>query len=125
MVDRIGGRSAPLAREAILAAMKSQARAAEKVQARAAEALPQGAAVAGPQAPAQPNFADAIKNGIAEINAEVQQAEALPADLAKGDVKDLTEVATRLKSADLTFKFSMQIRNKLLDAYREVMRMQV
>ena len=35
------------------------------------------------------------------------------------------EIAARVKRADLSFKFAMEIRNKLIDAYREVMRMQV
>ena len=38
---------------------------------------------------------------------------------------DLHEVATLLKQSELSFDFAMQVRNKFIDAYREVMRMSV
>ena len=133
MVDRIGGRSAPLAREAILAAMKAQARAAEDVHRSGAEtsvrSLALGNTPAGETAAAGETkaggFVAALEKGLAEIDSEVRTAESLPNDLVNGEVKDLSEVAARLKTAELTLRFSMEIRNKLLDAYREVMRMQV
>lgn len=128
MVDSIGGRTGPLAREARLAAMKSQARAAAEVRTEAAQ-VDAGAAgsPADMAAPATnaPDFAQALRDGVAEVNASVQDAEALPEELARGDVGSVAEVATRLKTAELSFRFSMEIRNKLIDAYREVMRMQV
>ena len=45
-------------------------------------------------------------------------------DVVKGDV-DLHEVAAQLKESEITFQFALTVRNKLLDAYREVMRMSV
>jgi flagellar hook-basal body complex protein FliE len=42
----------------------------------------------------------------------------------KGDL-DLHEVTTQIKQTELAFEFSMQVRNKFIDAYREVMRMSV
>jgi flagellar hook-basal body complex protein FliE len=42
-----------------------------------------------------------------------------------GRIDSAHEVAARIKRADLTMKFSMEIRNRLIDAYREVMRMSV
>ena len=56
---------------------------------------------------------------------QVREAEGLPKDLMAGKVTDFHEVAIQLKQADLSFRFAMEIRNKLIDAYREVMRMHV
>ena len=38
---------------------------------------------------------------------------------------DLQETMIALEKADVSFKLMMQIRNKVLDAYQEIMRMQV
>jgi flagellar hook-basal body complex protein FliE len=42
-----------------------------------------------------------------------------------GRVDDFHEIAVQIKKADVSFRFAMEIRNKLIDAYREVMRMPV
>ena len=123
MVDGIRGRSGSLANEAILAAMKRQAARTEEVRGGAA-------AIGGPsqevgEAGDAKSFAEAVREGLADVDAQVKDSEALPQDLVSGEVGGVTEVATRLKTAELTFRFSMEIRNKLIDAYREVMRMQV
>ena len=125
MVDRIGGRSGSLAHEAMMAALKKHARAAEEVRTQAAQSPSIASQTPSTGSTGGPDFAAAIKDGLAEVNAEVQRAEALPEELVTGEVGDLSEVAARLKTAELTFRFSMEIRNKLIDAYREVMRMQV
>ncbi len=45
--------------------------------------------------------------------------------LASGEVKDIHEVMSALAEADVSFKMMMTIRNKLIDAYKEIMKMQV
>lgn len=122
MVERIG--SGGLQREAILAALRRQAAQADEVRGAAADVAsgsgPRRAGEAGP-----PAFAGALEQGLRAVDAEVKAAERLPEDLALGRVEDFAEIAARVKRADLSFKFAMEIRNKLIDAYREVMRMQV
>ena len=120
MVDGIGKGS--LAHEAIRAALDSQSRAADAVRdaargVRGDEARP----VAGQRA----EFADSLVRGLAEVDTQIKKAESIPDDLVSGRVQDFHEVAVQLKQADLTFKYAMEIRNKLIDAYREVMRMNV
>lgn len=70
------------------------------------------------------NFANAMVESLGEVESTVRETDALPKDALKGDL-DFHEVATRVKEAELSFNFAMQVRNKLLDAYREVMRMSV
>jgi flagellar hook-basal body complex protein FliE len=120
MVERIG--SGGLQREAILAALRSQAAQTDEVRQAAA------GVVSGPgkaEETAKPAFADVLGEGLRSVDTEVKAAERLPQDLILGKVEDFSEIAARLKRADLSFKFAMEIRNKLIDAYREVMRMQV
>ena len=121
MVDRIG--SSGLQREALMAALRKQAGQTADVR-NAADEI---AKVAGrPESGVQgPDFSGALKDGLKAVNAELQSAERLPEDIALGEVNDFHEIAARVKRADLSFKFAMEVRNKLIDAYREVMRMPV
>lgn len=70
------------------------------------------------------DFAEVITNSLAEVEGVVRETDALPRDAVRGDL-DFHEVAARVKEAELSFNFAMQVRNKLIDAYREVMRMSV
>jgi flagellar hook-basal body complex protein FliE len=120
MVERIG--SGGLQREAILAALRRQAAGVDQVHQAAA------GVVAGPgaaQDAEKPAFAEVLGEGLRSVDTEVKAAERLPEDIALGRIEDFSEIAARIKRADLSFKFAMEIRNKLIDAYREVMRMQV
>ncbi|MEM9381982.1 MAG: flagellar hook-basal body complex protein FliE [Planctomycetota bacterium] len=69
-------------------------------------------------------FAEALQKGIGSVDAQVDRTNAIHVDVLEGRV-DLHEVAAQLKESEITFQFALQVRNKLLDAYREVMRMSV
>ncbi len=118
MVDRIGQGS--LARTAIEAALKRQAEAARKMQERALE-------LEGTQAnPAQPgNFASTLAQGIQDVNATVRQGDELAQQVIAGQVTDFAQAAAQIKEAGLAFRFALEVRDKFVDAYREVMRMNV
>ncbi len=45
--------------------------------------------------------------------------------LATGQVESLDRVMIDMEKADIALQFTMQIRNKILDAYQEIMRMQI
>lgn len=45
--------------------------------------------------------------------------------LAVGEVENLHQVMMSLEKAKLSFELSMQVRNKLLEAYQDIMRMQI
>ena len=120
MIQGVGqGGLAKAAIEAALASLQQRGVRTEGLPARGAE----GAAVAG-AAPA-PSFSDALTQGIAKADESIKASETLPVDLLTGKVGDFHEVAGQLKQAELAFKFSLEVRNKLIDAYRETMRMSV
>jgi flagellar hook-basal body complex protein FliE len=110
MVERIG-RDNALAREALQAALR-----------HAGERPAPAHAGAGAS---EPSFAGVLDGGIDKIEQQVNVAESMPIDLLTGRIDDFHEIAVQLKSAELSFKFAMEIRNKLIDAYREIMRMSV
>lgn len=111
MVKGVGG---GLGREAIEAALK-------QMRERAAVAKPEAQSTGPAEAP---KFTDALKEGVQAVDQTVKASEELPVRVLKGEV-DFHEVAAQLKESELSFEFSMQVRNKLIDAYREVMRMSV
>lgn len=110
------------AKAAIEAALQSMQQRTGRVDAELARGLDGSAAAGG--AP-QTSFADALSQGLSRAEQSVQSTDALPLDLLSGKVGDFHEVAGQLKQAELVFKFSMEVRNKLIDAYRETMRMSV
>jgi flagellar hook-basal body complex protein FliE len=72
------------------------------------------------------DFAQVLKNTIDQVNQTQQQAEDMAAKFAAGDGNDnLHEVMLSLQKASVSFQEMVQVRNKLLSAYQDVMNMQV
>lgn len=115
MVDRIGNDSSSLARAAIEAAMKRHA--------EAVRSLASGPEVAG--ASQTSDFGKAISASIRSVDQQVKRVDELTTDMLSGRVSDLSAVAAQLKESDLSMRFALEVRNKFIDAYREVMRMSV
>jgi flagellar hook-basal body complex protein FliE len=118
MIERIGQGS--LARTAIEAALKRQAEAAKRLELIGTEL--DGTK---PQAADGQNFASSLTQGLREVDAQVKRGDELAQRVIEGKVSDFAEVAAQLKQSDLAFKFALEVRNKFVDAYREVMRMNV
>ena len=68
-------------------------------------------------------FKDLLKQSILEVNAMKNEADNLQQKLATGEIQDVGQVVNAVEKADLAFKLLMQVRNKLTDAYQEVLRM--
>src|SRR5438128_2095779 len=73
----------------------------------------------------QGSFADALKKGVESVNKDLIQADKVSTEFMTGGKHDIHEVMIALEKADLSFRYMAQVRNKVLDAYAEVMRMQV
>jgi flagellar hook-basal body complex protein FliE len=59
-----------------------------------------------------------------QVNQELNTADQVSEEFAAGKQYDLHEVMIITEKAGISFKLLLQIRNKLLDAYQEIMRMQ-
>ena len=65
-------------------------------------------------------FGEALQS----LNQEVKKVDELTESFLMGE-KDFHEVAVQIRQSDLALKYAFAVRNKLVDAYREVMRMSV
>jgi flagellar hook-basal body complex protein FliE len=82
---------------------------------------PQAAAAAGGT-----DFAQVLKSAIEQVNQTQQQAEDMAAKFAAGDDDTkLHEVMMSLQKANVSFQEMVQVRNRLVTAYHDVMNMQV
>ena len=72
------------------------------------------------------DFAQVLQNSIAQVSQTQQQAEAMAANFAAGNsTENLHDVMIALQTASLSFQEMIQVRNKLVSAYQDVMNMQV
>lgn len=70
-------------------------------------------------------FADALKSALNEQNSIQHESEEAVADLATGQVKDLHQAALAIGKAETSMKLMLEIRNKALNAYKELGRTQL
>ncbi|MBF0440814.1 MAG: flagellar hook-basal body complex protein FliE [Oligoflexales bacterium] len=70
-------------------------------------------------------FMDHLKEGIEEVNEFQKNSDKMSLDLATGKEQNIHETMLAATQAELAFNLMVQIRNKALDAYQEVMRMPV
>jgi flagellar hook-basal body complex protein FliE len=73
----------------------------------------------------QLNFAEMVKNNINETNNLLNMADEHTKDFAVGDMQNLHEVMIAVEEANLALNYTMQIRNKVIEGYQEIMRMQI
>jgi len=81
---------------------------------------------AQPAAAGGADFAQVLQNSIAQVNQTQQEAESMAANFAAGDGNtNLHEVMISLQKANVSFQEMVQVRNKLVTAYHDVMNMQI
>ena len=71
------------------------------------------------------SFKDTIKNALKGVNDLQNQADDMAQKLATGDLEDVHKAMLAMNKAKTTFDFTLTVRSKVLEAYQEVMRMQV
>ena len=71
------------------------------------------------------SFRDILKNSINSLNDSQLQADQLSQKLALGDDVDLHEVMIASQKAQVALNLAVEVRNKAVEAYQEIMRMQV
>lgn len=97
-------------------------KAVEAIRALASAGVePVGVARSGAAAPAGNVFQDTLKR----LAASQQETDQAIEKLIAGEPVDMHEVMISVEKTDLSFRLALQLRNKLVKAYDEVMRMQV
>ncbi|NPA60284.1 MAG: flagellar hook-basal body complex protein FliE [Epsilonproteobacteria bacterium] len=70
-------------------------------------------------------FAQQLKSALNEVNELQENSENAIADMATGQVKDLHQAALAIGKAEISMKLMLEIRNKALNAYKELGRTQL
>jgi flagellar hook-basal body complex protein FliE len=95
----------------------SEARVAREMQAQGMEVAPAGENGA--------SFSSLLRQSVDQVNQYQHQADQAIKELTAGRSKNIHETMLTIERADSSLKLMTQVRNKVLDAYKEIMRMQV
>ena len=71
------------------------------------------------------SFGDVLENAIQEVSNLQQKAGTESQKLLTGNSQDIHSAMVALQKADVSFQMMMQVRNKLVSAYQEIMKTQV
>lgn len=71
------------------------------------------------------SFANTLNEAITNVNDMQVHSNQMMEKLATGETKNIPEVMVAAEKADIALKLMVQVRNKMIDAYQEIMKMQV
>lgn len=70
-------------------------------------------------------FASLLKKSVDELNSLQENSDKALADMASGQVKDLHQAAIAIGKAETSMKLMLEVRNKAISAYKEILRTQI
>lgn len=79
--------------------------------------------VASPSNPNAPKFDDVLKGFLKDVNQMQQNADTSIQKMVAGEIKDVHQVMLAVEEAKVAFNMMLEIRNKTMDAYNELIRM--
>ena len=71
------------------------------------------------------SFKDVVKKAVSEVNSLQNQGDQMAMKIAKGDTEDVHQAMMAMNKAKLALDLTIQVRSKVVEAYQEIMRMQV
>ncbi|BBG66636.1 flagellar hook-basal body complex protein FliE [Hydrogenimonas sp.] len=71
------------------------------------------------------SFGEVLKESLEEVNDLQKKGEEAMSDLATGQVKDLHQAALAIGKAEMSMKLMLEVRNKAINAYKEILRTQI
>ncbi len=71
------------------------------------------------------SFGDFLNSELNKVNSLQVEKSIAEQKLVTGEVEDIHSVMIAAEKADLALQFTLAIRNKFMDAYQEIMRMQI
>ncbi|HIJ66273.1 MAG TPA: flagellar hook-basal body complex protein FliE [Candidatus Hydrogenedentes bacterium] len=71
------------------------------------------------------SFKDVLADAIGEVQRLQNEADTTIKRLVAGEIKDVTQAMVAVEKADIAFQTMMTVRNKIVAAYEEIMRMQI
>jgi len=82
-------------------------------------------ASAGAASSPSTGFSDLVTQGLQQVNQQLLGSQTDLQQLAVGNVQNLHQIMIRLEESKLSFQLMMQVRNRLLESYQDVMKMQL
>ena len=73
----------------------------------------------------QTSFVDQLKNAMTEVNDLQTRRETMVEQMVTGEATEVHDVMIAAKESQLAFELLLEVRNKLLESYQEIMRMHV
>ena len=70
-------------------------------------------------------FGDALRSALTQVNEAQSQSSAISEAYERGETTDIAAVMLARQQASIGFEATLQVRNKLLSAYRDIMNMPV
>ena len=96
------------------------------VQMRAMAAQAQTKSISPSAEQSGPDFAQLLQNSVNSVNSTQKESARLSEAFTKGDPNvQMSEVMVALQKSSVSFQAMLEVRNKLVNAYKEVMSMQV
>lgn len=74
--------------------------------------------------PERPNFGALVRDAVAETTSVLGAGEAAAADVAAGEAS-LVDVVTAVSAAEASLEAAIAVRNRVIEAYQEIMRMPI
>jgi len=71
------------------------------------------------------SFSETLINFVADINNDLQEGKNAKIKIVNGEVENLEQLLFQIEKAGISLKLITEIRNKALESYQEIMRMQV
>ena len=71
------------------------------------------------------SFSAVLKDKLTALNSQQVDAASATQDMATGNVDDVAQTMVRIEQANVSLQMATQVRNKVIEAYQEVLRMQM
>jgi len=71
------------------------------------------------------DFSKVLQDAIGRVNDLQKNAEKMTDDFATGKISNIHEVIIEAEKASVALKLTVEVRNRIVEAYREIMRMQI
>lgn len=75
--------------------------------------------------PTEQSFGQFLSDALENVNSLQKKADQASTDLATGRIDDISQVVIAAEKATIALQLTIQVRNKMLESYQEMMRMQV
>ena len=71
------------------------------------------------------DFNQFLQNALQKVDSLQKEADVASLGLATGQIQDLHTAVLAMEKASLSLSLTVEVRNKVIDAYHEIMRMQI